>query len=196
MTNKIDKTFIPKNRTKNIITQEINDETLVYNLKTNKAVCVNKTLATVWKLCDGNRNIQQIAKAVSNEFKKPVSDELIYLSLTLLADENLLVNKYGIGKKIDGLSRRELIRKVGVTSMIALPLISSVVAPNAVDAQSNTCANNVCFAANTDACVDCTGQTINVTQYNSTDGSCSGGIFLTRDFVCGNYSVPRDVLRG
>ena len=41
----------PKSRTDNLVVQEMNDEVLVYDLDSNKAVCLNETAAIVWKSC-------------------------------------------------------------------------------------------------------------------------------------------------
>ncbi len=67
--------------------------------------------------------------------KKQFTDEVIYFALDQLQKANLIE-----GEKIQifqGLSRREIFKKVGLASMIALPMISSLIAPKAVNAQSS-----------------------------------------------------------
>jgi len=69
------------------------------------------------------------------------------LALDQLKKENLIENKDEIVADFNGMSRREVIRKVGLASVVALPLISSLVAPMAVSAQSATCRAGVPFGS-------------------------------------------------
>jgi len=80
----------PKSRTDNVVVQKMNEEVLVYDLDSNKAVCLNETSAIVWKLCDGKRTTSEIAEEVSEKLKKPVTTELIWLAIDQLKAENLL----------------------------------------------------------------------------------------------------------
>ena len=43
----------PVARQEGLVIQEMPDEVLVFDLKTNKAHCLNETAAFVWKACDG-----------------------------------------------------------------------------------------------------------------------------------------------
>ncbi len=143
----------PKTRQSDLVVQNIANETLLYNLKTNKALCLNETSAQIWEMCDGNTDIPEIANMLAKKANKPVTEELVWLALDQLRKEGLLENPDKVNNDFGGLSRREVIRKVGFASMIALPIISAVVAPNAVDAQSGcatlVCGANCCPANNT-----------------------------------------------
>ncbi len=44
----------PLARKADLVTKEVADEVLVYDLKSHKAHCLNQTAALVWKYCDGN----------------------------------------------------------------------------------------------------------------------------------------------
>jgi len=167
----------PQSRTDNIVVQKMNDEVLVYDLESNKAVCLNETVAIVWKLCDGKRTASEIAEEVSKKLKKPVRDELIWLAIDQLKAENLLSNGEAMETSFNGLSRREVVRKVGIASMVALPLVSSIVAPQATAAQSVCVAVGTCILASTDICAGCLGSVLGFDLYNSNDGSCTLGIF-------------------
>ena len=61
-----------------------------------------------------------------------------------------------------GMDRRQLIKKIGLSSMIALPLISSLVAPNAANAQSGALAAN-CASCNQNS--DCVSNNCQVNPY-------------------------------
>ncbi len=43
----------PIARKKDVVVQELPDEVLIYDLKSNKAMCLNEISAFVWHNCDG-----------------------------------------------------------------------------------------------------------------------------------------------
>ncbi len=144
------KTGLPLARNKAILLQEIDGELLIYDLDTDKAYNLNKTAALVWQLCDGTKSVAQISIEMSKLLRKQVSTELVELALDSLKKDGLLEDVDGINF-LDGLSRREAIRKVGFASIVALPIVSSLVAPKAVAAQSCS-ANNISCTLNSDCC--------------------------------------------
>lgn len=120
---------LPHVRNENIAVQHLNDEILIYDLKTNEAVCLNSTSAIVFNHCDGKTTFDEL------KGKYKFDDNLIYFTLDKLSENNLLEN-YHSGVHFAGLSRREVIRRVGLGSMIALPVISMLIAPSAAHAAS------------------------------------------------------------
>ena len=136
----------PKSREKDIVVQRSNDEVLIYDLRSNKALCLNETSSIVWDACDGNRDRDEIRNFVSAKLGKEVNGDLIWLALDQLKKEELISSDAEIETKFEGLSRREVIRKIGIGSMIALPVIASMVAPQAAYAIS------VCPTTNPPGC--------------------------------------------
>ena len=128
--------FLPKARAHKLIVQQHNDETLVYDLSSNKAFCLNETSMTVWQLSDGQRSVEQIATEMSKTLKTIVSEELVLLAIEQLNENHLLEDGYKPNEVFAGLSRRDVIKKVGFASLVALPIVSSLVAPTAAQAQS------------------------------------------------------------
>ncbi|HVE55177.1 MAG TPA: hypothetical protein VNB22_00005, partial [Pyrinomonadaceae bacterium] len=61
-----------------------------------------------------------------------------------LSKENLVEKQTVSNDKFKGLSRREVIKKVGLGTMIALPIVTSLVAPLAVHANSACIAGGAC----------------------------------------------------
>lgn len=153
MSNKI------KSRESDLVIQDFNNEVLIYDLKKNKALCLNETASIIWRLCDGEKSVAEISQIMSQQLKSPISEDFVWLALDQLKKENLLVNGESIKPTFDGLSRRQVIKKVGLASMLALPLISSVIAPSAIHAQSQLCVptgQDYCIApqANINECVN------------------------------------------
>lgn len=134
------KSAAPKSREAELVIQEIDGEILIYDLRNDKAFCLNSTLALVWKACDGSKSVAEIKDFVSKELNSKSNEDLIWLALDQLKKENLIENGNDILTPFAGMSRREVIRKVGVGSMIALPMIAGLVAPP-VYAQASGCGN-------------------------------------------------------
>lgn len=116
----------PTARTEHLVMQTLENEVLLYDLKTNKAFCLNETCAFVYERCDGKRTFDELRA----ESGKELSDEVIWLAIDELAKQNLLKTK-----PESGISRRSLLQKAAA-SAVALPIITSLVAPLAVHAQS------------------------------------------------------------
>jgi hypothetical protein len=129
----------PLARRADIVMQEIGNEILIFDLKINKAFSLNKTSALVWQNCHGELTLAQIAEKISPRFNSPVNEELVWLALEKLSKENLIENEIEVARCYQGISRREIIRKVGLTTLAAWPMVSSLVVPEAIHAQSSVC---------------------------------------------------------
>lgn len=107
-------------------------EVLVYDPKRYVGHCLNSTAGAVWRLCDGKTSPRQIAEELSRKFSTPVAVQLVRVALRRLAEAHLLILQQPVGAP----SRREAIKKIGKAAAIALPLITSVVAPGPATAAS------------------------------------------------------------
>ncbi|MEZ5346342.1 MAG: PqqD family protein [Pyrinomonadaceae bacterium] len=124
-------------RTSNILLQEIAGETLVYDLARNKAFCLNESSSLIWKLCDGTRSVAEIAEQVSRKMSSVITEDFVWLAIQQFKNDNLLEDNDFEIPVFGGMSRREVIRRVGLASAIALPLISAMVVPSTVSAQAS-----------------------------------------------------------
>ncbi len=140
----------PIARKDGLVIQEMPDEVLVFDMETNKAHCLNETAAFVWKACDGKNSVTEISKLFGNQSGKPIDENLVWLAIDQLNENNLLEEK--IQANFNGQSRREVIKKIGLAAVIALPIVSSLVAPTAAFAVacSGTVANCVSPAGTCD----------------------------------------------
>ncbi len=131
----------PIARSTGLVVQEVPDEVLVYDLDSNKAHCLNKTAALVWKSCNGNNTVSDIAKLVESQAGGSVGDDIVWLAIDQLSETGLLETQ--LASKFAGQSRRAVIKKIGLASMIAIPVIASLVAPpSALAVGSCECTNN------------------------------------------------------
>lgn len=126
----------PLGRRADIVIQEYGNEILIYDLTIHKAFSLNETSALVWQACDGTKTVGEISRHISRQLKSPVNEDFVWLALDQLKQENLIENEVEISAPFKGLSRREVIRKVGFATMVALPVVASLIAPTAALAQS------------------------------------------------------------
>jgi hypothetical protein len=159
---------LPNARTTDILVQSLNGETLIYDQKTNKSYCLNSTSAIVFAACNGETTLEQLKS------QHDLPDEIVFLALDELKKNDLIKDEYF--SPFAGMSRREMIRKAGLASMIALPIVSSLVAPAATSAASSVCGcgaaansnarlQNCSCASNDDCCGVC--------QFNGGNPICS-----------------------
>jgi len=139
---------MPEARKQGLVVQEMPDEVLIYDLDTNKAHCLNNTAAFVWKSCDGKNTVTDIAKMFEMNAGKTVSEDLVWLAIEQLNDKKLLNAE--MSSTFKGHNRRDVIKKIGFASMIALPIVASLAAPTSV------LANVSCSCANPAACAGTT----------------------------------------
>ena len=130
---------IPVGRKNDIVIQELDKELLIYDLAADKAFSLNEISALVWQHCDGYNTVNDIAEIVVSRLKTSFSKELVWLTLAELKKNNLIINEAEISIHFQGSTRRDVIRKIGFASLIALPTIVSITAPTAVLAQSGGC---------------------------------------------------------
>ncbi len=119
--------------------QKSDHEVLVFDTNKNKAYCLNETSALVWQLCNGNNTVSELTSKMSRQLNEIVSEDLAWMALDQFKKEGLLEESDLDGNPHFGLSRRDVIRKVGFVSVVALPVISSILAPTAIQAQSINC---------------------------------------------------------
>jgi hypothetical protein len=123
---------LPFARTDQLIVQEVPNEVLVYDLDRHKAHCLNRTSAIVWKHCDGQTTVGQLARLLEREMNTPVETDVVWLALKQLEKFHLLQERVPQAK---GVSRRDLILKYAPATL-AVPLILSISSPTAAQAAS------------------------------------------------------------
>jgi hypothetical protein len=120
---------LPRRRTDGLLVDEIDGETIVYDLDRHKAHCLNRSAAFVWRRCDGRATADQVAAALAGELALPADTALVSLAIEQLETARLL-ERPAAALPERGHTRRSLIRKLGLTAAAA-PLITSILAPTA-----------------------------------------------------------------
>ena len=166
----------PIARQHDLVVQEFANEILIYDLIINKAFCLNETSALVWQFSNGKNSVSEIADLMSKKLKTLINEDFVQLALNDLRQNNLLENEDDLSNYFAGLSRRKIVKRVGLASMIALPLISSIIAPSAAMAASGcalfapgTISTTACFTSSADCNANfgpscCSGMATNISQ--------------------------------
>ena len=115
------------------LTRKFGDEILVYDRERNVGHCLNSTAAAAWKLCDGKHSASELAKIMTRELSTQVNEPVVLLALEELSQARLLVEQERPARRT---SRRDAIRTIGIASAIALPIVTSLVAPTPARAAS------------------------------------------------------------
>ena len=126
------------------LTRDFGDELLVYDQQRNVGHCLNPTAAAAWKLCDGKKNTSEVAEILTQQLSTPVSESVVHLALDELSKAGLLVDA---GHPVRRTSRRDAIRALGIAGAIALPLVTSLVAPTPARAASCLANGKACVSA-------------------------------------------------
>jgi len=134
---------LPLARTEQLIVKEVDDEVLVYDLTNDQAHCLNKTAALVWRKCDGQTTVQDIARSLQQSNTDAVDERLVWLALDEMKRFNLLAVSPVKPLELSGLSRRRLMQAMGVAA-IALPAVISIVSPTPAQAASPCSAGDTC----------------------------------------------------
>lgn len=126
----------PRARQDELVIQELADEVLVYDLERNKAHCLGHTAAMVWKHCDGQKTIAELAQVTGGELQTPVAEDVVWLALEQLGRARLLQERVArpAAASGSGLTRRQLMGRVGAVAAAAV--VTSIIAPTPAEAFS------------------------------------------------------------
>jgi hypothetical protein len=140
----------PKARDDALVVERVDRELLVYDLERDKAHCLNEAAALVFRNCDGQRGVGELAERVSAESGQPVDEQVVLRALVRLSDEHLLAEPLSPPSGREW-SRRQVLKRAGVAGAaagLALPAVKSIVAPTPAEAQAScTTAGGACGAA-------------------------------------------------
>lgn len=142
--------FQPLARKEKLVIEQMASEVLVYDLEIHKAHCLNLTSAVIWQHCNGKNNISGIAQLASRDLQANVSEEIVLLALNQLEKFHLLEKQDDIAFAFPKVSRRDVMKRIGVASAIAIPLVTSIVAPTAL--ASASCVNQPCTVGTPGTC--------------------------------------------
>ena len=66
--------MFPKRREKGLLTQELPNETIVYDKSNHKVHCLNAVSSFVWRRCDGRTSEAELAELLPGELGLPADE--------------------------------------------------------------------------------------------------------------------------
>jgi hypothetical protein len=128
----------PQARKDGLVVQDLPEETLVYDLRRDRAHCLNRAAALVWRHCDGRTAPRDLARLLEKEVGLPDDEAVVHLALERLARAHLLEGQVPRLPAGAHYTRRDVLRRLGAAAGLAvlLPAVQSIVAPEAAQAAS------------------------------------------------------------
>ena len=156
----------PRARREGLVVVELPDEVLVYDSERDKALCLNQTAALVWKYCDGRTTMASMVRQMKRDLNtNRVDEKIVTHALDQLSRDHLLENGFVLPALPGGMTRRQMVRALGVAAVVAIPVVTSIVAPTPAQAVSCVAPNDPCVSS----AQCCTG------LCNPTSGVCEPG---------------------
>lgn len=155
---------MPHARRSGLIVKEAEGEVLIYDLDRNQAHCLNETAAKVWNHCDGVTSVTDACTSLSRELNATCDQQLVWYALKQFANDNLLEEENKIPAFIIGdMNRRQMVRALGLGAVIAIPLVTTILAPTPAQAatqfppgtpctSSAQCSSGLCPACSPSPC--------------------------------------------
>jgi len=142
---------LPTSRQARLVIQELSDEVLIYDLDRDRAHCLNQAAAFVWKRCDGRTTVAEALVRFEEEFGAGVDEATILLAVDQLEEFDLLQERVKRPVRMNRVSRRALIRSMGLAAAVAVPLITSIGIPT-VQAFTSCAPNGASCFGNGNCC--------------------------------------------
>jgi hypothetical protein len=125
----------PRARNDHLTVCELPEETLVYDRLRHKGHCLNATAALVWRHCDGETSVDELARIVANELGIGQAAAVVGLALEQLGRRHLFDEDAPPLPMAERVSRREVLKKLALAAA-SLPLVMTVATKTAAQSVS------------------------------------------------------------
>jgi hypothetical protein len=122
---------LPRARQDRLISRTLQGEELVYDLRARRGYGLNRTAALVWRQCDGQTTLEQMTATLRREVDPTGTPDVVALALRQLSVAGLLQEPWQPPAALPARSRRDLLRLGLVSSAAVLPVLATVLAPDA-----------------------------------------------------------------
>ena len=131
--------YYPLARSAGLVVHEVDGEVLSYDVATHRANCLNETSAFVWRHANGRRSLRDIESEFTLAFGVAAARDTVAYALNELERNDLMSSRKTAAHP--AVSRRVLLRRIGVGAAVAIPVVALLVAPPATHAASCSCVN-------------------------------------------------------
>jgi hypothetical protein len=124
-----------------LIIEPLADDLLVYDFTHQKAHCLNRAAALVWRHCDGRTSVHTALQALA-EAGLPAEPGVVELAVQDLSKARL-VESGADWRSVRFRSRRTVLKQLGLVAAVAV--VQSIVAPSVAQATS-VCRGTPCMS--------------------------------------------------
>jgi hypothetical protein len=190
---------LPQARAIELVVTELDGEQLVYDLGLHKMHHLNRISMLVWEACDGKTTAGQVMDRL-RELDNQTVDDVLWLALGQLQSASLLDESYDSPGGAGSYSRRSLLKKGLIGGAVALPVLSSLVAPSAI-AHASNCSNttgrlNGCVCSSDFNCISpstcCTGAVPNAGHCGVANGQANATCVQNSDCCSNNCQLSHN----
>jgi hypothetical protein len=160
----------PVVRRSGLVVRELPDELVVYDLDNHQAHCLNRTAAAVYRAADGRHDVAALAAMLAGREGEAADEDVVRMALEQLDRAGLLEGETAVPPAA-GVSRRDVMLKVGLGAAVLLPIVTSILAPTPAEAAA-TCVSSCSGQPNGTPC-SCLGA--NPCTDTCISGACSDG---------------------
>jgi len=126
---RVERQPLPLAQTEGVLSTDFGEEIVVYDSRTHKAHCLNRSAAVVYRHLDGRTSMTQMVSHLRGEVEGAADEDMVWLALRELDRNELLAEPLEMAGP-QGLSRRALIRRLGIAAAV-VPVVASMTAPAA-----------------------------------------------------------------
>lgn len=119
-----------------VIVEEVGDEIFVYDVVRLEAHSLNRAVGVVWKYSNGSNTIADMARLLATEIHSAADEHVVWYALERLREAHLLEQDTIPLERVNLLTRRELVGRLGKAAIAAVPVIASIPIPTAAQASS------------------------------------------------------------
>jgi hypothetical protein len=109
-----------------LIVEDLGTELMVFDQERNRAFCLNQKAAFVWQHCDGETTVSEIAAKLAQSSGEMINDKVVHFALQSLLQDGLLEPSTFEPVVPLGMTRRQVMQKIGVRAAVALPLVTTL----------------------------------------------------------------------
>ena len=109
-----------------LVVEDLGTELMIYDQKRNRAFCLNQKAAFIWQRCDGKTTLGELATELARSSGAAIDEKVVTFALQSLLQDGLLEPASFEPVVPVGMTRRQVMQKIGVRAAVALPLVTAL----------------------------------------------------------------------
>ena len=137
---------MPTARNAGIVVRTLKDEVLIYDTEQHQAHCLNKNAAVIWEHCDGTQTVEKLSCLLNlgDGVSEHQKEQIVWIALDQLEHAHLLSEPVSKPQVVKEVTRRKLMRALGIAALISVPVVSTIFAPRAAEASTCLASGQAC----------------------------------------------------